>query len=322
LPDDPKIEELRGRVTRLEERVSALEGTGAEAKSQGNFESSFGLTFVNRAGAVTIAVGVVLFFKYAADSDWISASAGIFLAVLGGLLLIGAGEWLRRRNQSVFAQGVAGCGLAILFIAIYAAHAYYRLIGLAFAFTALALVGGLGLVLALRFGDGFLAPWNAFVWLVAAAALTPKEYPFVFVICAFLLAAAYGALNRHSSTTLYLVAQASFLAGAMRGLMLWSVPFTSPINRASVTNELFSIFLAVYALALIAIGVWRGSAVNRLLGLTLLGLVVAKLYLYDIWLLNRFYRISAFVALGVLLLAASYLYSHFRDKLPRYFAKR
>ena len=44
----------------------------------------------------------------------------------------------------------------------------------------------------------------------------------------------------------------------------------------------------------------------------LVALVVAKLYLYDIWLLTRFYRITAFVALGVLLLAASFVYSRFK----------
>jgi len=67
--------------------------------------------------------------------------------------------------------------------------------------------------------------------------------------------------------------------------------------------------------AVIVIGVWRRSSVDRLLGLTLLGLVIAKLYCYDVWLLNRFYRITAFIALGLLLLASSYLYSRFRDKL-------
>jgi uncharacterized membrane protein len=43
--------------------------------------------------------------------------------------------------------------------------------------------------------------------------------------------------------------------------------------------------------------------------------VVIKLYLYDVWLLTRFYRVSAFVALGILLLVASYVYSRFKEKL-------
>jgi uncharacterized membrane protein len=54
---------------------------------------------------------------------------------------------------------------------------------------------------------------------------------------------------------------------------------------------------------------------DRLLALGAIGFVVVKLYFYDVWLLDRLYRISAFVALGILLLAASYLYSRWKDKL-------
>ena len=44
-------------------------------------------------------------------------------------------------------------------------------------------------------------------------------------------------------------------------------------------------------------------------------LVVVKLYLYDIWQLNQFYRILAFVVLGALLLSGSFLYSRYRHRL-------
>ncbi len=54
------------------------------------------------------------------------------------------------------------------------------------------------------------------------------------------------------------------------------------------------------------------TVVNRLSGLALLGVVVLKLYLYDVWQLTKLQRISAFVVLGVLLLSTSFLYSRFR----------
>jgi uncharacterized membrane protein len=321
MPDDPQLAELRKRVAQLEERVSALESRPPAVPSptpSGSLESSFGLTFINRIGAITIAIGIVLFFKYAADNNWISPGAGLLLAFLGGVLLIGAGEWLRRRQQSVFAQGVAGCGLAILYIVLYSAHAYYHLTGLVLTFVFLASFTALGIALALRFGPDFLAPWNAFVFLCAAAALTPESHRIVFVACAWWLAALY-ALLRSPSKAVHVVAHAAFLIGALRALTFVVEPYTSPLNRGSVINELCSILLALYAIALIAFGVWRRSSLNRILGLALLGLVIVKLYIYDIWLLNLFYRISAFVALGVLLVAVSYLYSRFRDKLQDYF---
>jgi len=73
-----------------------------------------------------------------------------------------------------------------------------------------------------------------------------------------------------------------------------------------------SILFAVYAAILVSIGVAARSALNRIAGLALIALVILKLYLYDIWQLGRVYRISAFVALGILLIATSFLYSRFR----------
>jgi uncharacterized membrane protein len=44
---------------------------------------------------------------------------------------------------------------------------------------------------------------------------------------------------------------------------------------------------------------------------------VAKLYLVDVWVLGRLFRITAFLALGILLLALSYLYSRLRPVFER-----
>jgi uncharacterized membrane protein len=312
------LRDLRARIEKLEERLSALEGrpspaAAPPAKSE-SLETGFGLTFINRIGAVTLAIGIILFFKYAVDFEGIGPEAQLALGLLLGLALSGAGEWLRRRNQAVFAQGLAGCGLATVYIVFYAAYAYYHLLGLVAAVVLLAIVCGAAFVFVLRFENVFLAPWNAFVALLAAAALVNKEYPWWFVCFALALGSAYFTLNRQASKTFYLLGHACVLVAGVRGLDLVVRPFTSPLNRASVLNESYSIVLALYGIAVIVFGVWRRSAVDRLLGLTLLGLVIAKLYLYDVWLSTRLYRISAFVVLGILLLGSSYLYSRYRDK--------
>ena len=52
------------------------------------------------------------------------------------------------------------------------------------------------------------------------------------------------------------------------------------------------------------------------------GLVVAKLYLYDVWLLVRIYRIAAFGALGALLLLTSYVYSRNRASIEAWWNAR
>jgi uncharacterized membrane protein len=66
---------------------------------------------------------------------------------------------------------------------------------------------------------------------------------------------------------------------------------------------------------LVAAGMlWRHTA-TRLLGIGLIGLVVLKLYLFDVWLLGQFYRMAAFAILGLLLLLMSYFYSRLRGSM-------
>ncbi len=54
---------------------------------------------------------------------------------------------------------------------------------------------------------------------------------------------------------------------------------------------------------------------NRILGLILLGLVVIKLYIWDSGNSPAYFVLLSFVALGVLLLATSYLYSRYRTTI-------
>jgi len=75
-----------------------------------------------------------------------------------------------------------------------------------------------------------------------------------------------------------------------------------------------SIAMALYAVVLVMLGVVRKTALDRVLGLGLLGLVVAKLYASDVWQLGRPFRIAAFLVLGAVLLLVSYVYSRRSDR--------
>ncbi|MDX2180332.1 MAG: DUF2339 domain-containing protein [Bryobacteraceae bacterium] len=86
-------------------------------------------------------------------------------------------------------------------------------------------------------------------------------------------------------------------------------------NPSSAASLAISILGAVYGVALVAAGVATRTRINRLLGLGLIALVIAKLYLSDIWSLGLIHRVVAFGALGALLLATSFLYSRFRPKI-------
>jgi hypothetical protein len=110
-----------------------------------------------------------------------------------------------------------------------------------------------------------------------------------------------------------------YVAG--HGIALWGISLElidatkAAENPSSAASLAISILGAVYGVALVAAGVATRTRINRLLGLGLIAIVIAKLYLSDIWSLGLIHRVVAFGALGALLLATSFLYSRFRGKI-------
>jgi uncharacterized membrane protein len=69
-----------------------------------------------------------------------------------------------------------------------------------------------------------------------------------------------------------------------------------------------SILWTAYAAALLFWGVQKESSLLRWQSLVLFGLVVGKVFLYDLSFLDRAYRILSFFVLGAVLLGVSFLY--------------
>ena len=113
------------------------------------------------------------------------------------------------------------------------------------------------------------------------------------------------------------------------GIALWSVRYrkfaTAALNVLAVSaltaevrdafrshnivrNFAWSALWMLYGAGLMVIGFMRSNAFLRWLALILLGLTVGKVFLYDLSTLERVYRILAFIALGILLLAISFAY--------------
>lgn len=175
------------------------------------------------------------------------------------------------------------------------------------SFAASWMVGGLawGMV----FGNDAGRAWGAEYTPVINARFVP------FVVVALGLAAnAYwtsqlGFLPRALAGVPLVVGHFTLLAGLHLEVFAWLGTGGSPRAFASL------LLLALYGLALMAQGMAWNFRLHRVLGLGLFALVVAKLYLYDIWQLDRFFRILAFMVLGALLLSGSFLYSRYRNRL-------
>lgn len=73
-----------------------------------------------------------------------------------------------------------------------------------------------------------------------------------------------------------------------------------------------SIFWGMYSLLLIALGIWKNKKHLRIGAISLFGITLLKLFLYDISHLNTLSKTIVFLSLGVLLLIISFLYNKFK----------
>ncbi len=138
-------------------------------RTREEWETLIGGKLLNRVGALALILGVGFFLKYAFDNNWLNETARVVLGGAAGLLLAAGGHRFHRRGMPVFAQGLTGAGVGILYLSIYAAYDFYRLVPQPVAFLLMALVTAAALLLSLRYdaraiallgwAGGFLTPF-------------------------------------------------------------------------------------------------------------------------------------------------------------------
>jgi uncharacterized membrane protein len=96
---------------------------------------------------------------------------------------------------------------------------------------------------------------------------------------------------------------------------------SSPGILKNAQNLAITALWAVYAVAMLVIGIIRRLRVARLTALAFLGIAILKVICYDIWALETIYRVIACVGLGVLLLASAYLYQRYRRAIQGFLTK-
>lgn len=85
-----------------------------------------------------------------------------------------------------------------------------------------------------------------------------------------------------------------------------------------VSGSLLTVVWGLEGLALLGAGFPLRERVLRLEGLVVLLVCILKLFVYDLRNLETMYRILSFVALGLILLGVSWIYTRFRARIRRY----
>ena len=85
-------------------------------------------------------------------------------------------------------------------------------------------------------------------------------------------------------------------------------------NWRFLAHMYISVMWALYGAALMIVGFWKRASLLRYIALGLFALLLAKVFILDTSEVKSVYRIAAFLATGVTLVAVSYLYQYVRKK--------
>ena len=200
-----------------------------------SLEEALGARWSVIVGGVALALGALLMVRYSIEQGFFGPGMRVAMGVALAVALIGAGEFMRRRERAADAPTpvtgrpdipaiLTAAGTVAAFGAIYAAHALYGFIGPATAFVALAVAG-----VACMFASGLHGPALAALGLVGALGAPllvdssdPNPWP-VAALAAVVAACAYWlALMRG---WLWLAVSAAFGGG------LWGLAFLDGIAR-------------------------------------------------------------------------------------------
>ncbi|MDX2030257.1 MAG: DUF2339 domain-containing protein [Blastocatellia bacterium] len=115
-----------------------------------DLESLIGGNWFNRIGILAIILSVGFFLKYAFENQWIGPAGRVAIGVAIGLGFLAGGERLRGKGYRYYAHGLSGGGIAILYLAFFAAFARYLLIGRPTALALMSAVTVAAVLLAVR----------------------------------------------------------------------------------------------------------------------------------------------------------------------------
>ena len=144
---------------------------------------------------------------------------------------------------------------------------------------------------------------------------------FVVVLSAVLVAAyTYRRLGEHLEEQERFIFPGLLIVSSAISLWVFSAETVRFFDARAVRmgTETFSqmhltltVLWALYAVGIMVVGVVRKSSEVRLAGIVLMLVPVLKLFVYDTFLLERGYRVAAFITLGGLLLAVGFMYQRY-----------
>lgn len=284
--EEERLASLEKRLTEIERRLDHLQGIpqpvshsepvmpprqlfepGPAPTPRPQLETRMGLTWINRVGALTLVLGAAFFFNYAVEAGWLGVQVRVVLGVAAGLAALVMAGRLWRSGQHIFAQGLSGTGIAILYLSFWAAWRLYHLVPYGAAFLLMALTTAGAVALSARNNSEAIAALGFFGGYSTPLLLDNGEHR-PWLLLAYVLLLGAGALRVSRMRQWRWVRMLAFVGTAI--LYLAGVeqrPETRLVNTISVLSyyALFAgvqsrmIVCAAQALAALALaGIWPG----------------------------------------------------------------
>ncbi len=179
--------------------------SGNASKKNFDLESLVGGRWSILLGGITLAFGVVFLVRHSIEAGYLGPGQRVLIGAFFSLLLLAAGEWLRRSDKDfalpVYAKAdvpgiLTGAGAFGIFATIYSAYALYGFIGPALAFVALTLAGIATMLLSALHGPKLAAigVLGAYATPMLVSSSNPDTIPLaihVLIVTAVVLALAH-----------------------------------------------------------------------------------------------------------------------------------
>lgn len=222
-----------------------------------SLESRLGARWAVWVGGIALALGGVFMVKYSIDAGLLSPAVRLTLAALFGLLLMAAGEVIRRRAVPVIANEfqnamipgiLTAAGAVTLFGVAYAAYGIYGYIGTGTAFVLLAAISLATVGLSLLHGQA-LAGLGLLASL-ATPALVSSDEPRPWVLFGFLSVVWLATLLASRLRTWTVVPT---LANV--GIGLWGLAYITAASPFEPLPVAFALLVMIVGIGL----VWPGA---------------------------------------------------------------
>ena len=139
-PPTPEAERIRPSPHPEPQPTISVAEPSKPSRTREEWEALIGGQWLNRIGALAIIIGMGFFLKYAFDRNWITEWMRV---LMGGFIGAGLLIWGRRfhsKGLEVFAQGLVGAGISVLYLSVYASFNFYRLVPQVVAFALMSAV--------------------------------------------------------------------------------------------------------------------------------------------------------------------------------------